>query len=256
MSIESLIPTMAGQTAYIHPSDRWARQTTESLMPITKARRGRSRGRCVCKQCKPLDDQPAFSNVWSVAKSIKPTIPTLLTTTASLTSLYTAISIWEIAMGTGMRCSRIAGKLPIRDQRSPDPHLVPSQHSVAQKPSIEVSVIMIHIYALTTMTLHRSRRQDRYQNAVLGSCVLGAACGSFYVCHGLTYYEHFIFIVAALPTVIAAALSLSAATHASFASWDSLWAVRLPMVDMDKARHEKGLSPLSRDTWNGQRANV
>lgn len=198
------------------------------------------------------------TSCWHNARPLRPTKAAcfcrhgraFVSTTASLVSLWTAISIWNTAMGArSYGWHREHQIVQTKSQTKPfwihaDSASKPSTSfpipgilvSVAtQEPLIEILVIRIHVYVLATMTLHRSRQQDRYQNGVMACCILVATFSALHGCPGQPWREILAFILASISVSMALGLSSSALGHASFELRKSRQGVSLQCTErMDK----------------------
>ncbi|KAI1486339.1 hypothetical protein F5X96DRAFT_655496 [Biscogniauxia mediterranea] len=90
----------------------------------------------------------------------------------------------------------------------------PTPPSVAtQSPSIIQIFVILHTYCLSSLALHRCRKEDVRQNQILATSISACAGASFYTVSGGTWADFMMVLLLTLPLAISLALVISVVFH-------------------------------------------
>ncbi|KAI5927729.1 hypothetical protein F4810DRAFT_279021 [Camillea tinctor] len=93
----------------------------------------------------------------------------------------------------------------------------PTSITTGSPPITQVFVIL-HTYCLSSLVLHRSRREDNRQNQILTTSICACVGASFYIASENTWEDFGALVLLTLPLAISFALVISAMFH-SVAVW-------------------------------------
>ncbi len=100
-------------------------------------------------------------------------------------------------------------------QKASDLSKLGKENPLASVWSIEAVITLAHVHALALMTLHRSRRRDKYQNMAFGLCVIAIMCLLINEYFRRDWQSVVRRSMAVIPVTLAVGLSLSAVIHGS-----------------------------------------